>query len=296
MTTGQRGPGPVRTVLVAAVLALGGMAPAPAADAQERPTRWQRRAAPTEAPITVFHSTQAANLPTAETLRGGEWLFEISHRFLPAVSEGADALWGFDGPVYNRLGLAYAATDRVMIGVLRTNLDDNLEFNVKARLAEGGRASVPWMVAVAGGVAVNTEAPVGAEDNEAQAYAQLLVNALFGGRLAVGAAPTLLRNPVLRSTAVETDFALGLHGQLYASEQVSFLAEWIMTPEHDPAADLEHDGATFGIELETGGHFFKILLTNQVRMNPTQFLAGAAAPVAMDEWRVGFNITRLLSF
>ena len=45
----------------------------------------------------IFHSVQSANLPTAETLAEDTWLFEISHRFLPPVSDGASALWGLDG-------------------------------------------------------------------------------------------------------------------------------------------------------------------------------------------------------
>ena len=61
----------------------------------------------------VFHSTQSANLPTTETLRGGNWLFEISHRFSPRISEGVGALWGLDGPVYNRLGLSFAPALRI---------------------------------------------------------------------------------------------------------------------------------------------------------------------------------------
>jgi hypothetical protein len=59
--------------------------------------------------------------------------------------------------------------------------------------------------------------------------------------------------------------------------------------------DLEHDSGTFGIELETGGHFFKVLLTNQARMNPTQFLGGTPFNFEADQWRVAFNITRLLT-
>ena len=31
-------------------------------------------------------------------------------------------------------------------------------------------------------------------------------------------------------------------------------------------------------------------------MNPAQFLAGAAHPFESGEWRLGFNITRLLRF
>ena len=69
--------------------------------------------------------------------------------------------------------------------------------------------------------------------------------------------------------------------------------EWIKSA---PRSDLEFDSGTFGIELETGGHFFKILLTNQPRMNPTQFLGGTPFEFKADEWRVGFNVTRILAF
>jgi hypothetical protein len=282
-----------RSTAVVMMLALGTSSLA----AQESDRRWERRSSPAEVPVTVFHSPQSANLPTAEMLRGGEWLFEISHRFLPAVSDGADALWGFDGPVYNRLGLAYAPSDRLLIGVVRSSLHDNLDLSVKARIAQGGGGGLPWMLAAVGGVAWNTEAPFGADDNEAQAYGQVIVNVLLGERFALGLVPSVLYNPTIAFVPKETDFALGLNGQLYVSDQVSFLAEWIVSPTHpvDPA-ELENDSGSFGIELETGGHFFKILLTNQVRMNPAQHLAGSPFSFEADEWRVGFNITRLLSF
>lgn len=266
-------------------------------EAQERPSTWQRRGAPTEAPVTVFHSPQSANLPTGEMLRGGEWLFEISHRFLPTVSDGADALWGFDGPVYNRLGLAFAPSDRVLIGLVRTNLNDNLDLSAKVRLAEGGRGSTPWMLGLVGGVAFNTDAPVGADDTEMQGYGQAILNVLLGEKLAIGVVPSVLYNPTIQFESKETDLALGLNAQLYVSAGASFLAEWVFTPQHDAVgAELEHDGGTFGIELETGGHFFKVLLTNQVRMNPTQYLAGSPFGFEAGEWRVGFNVTRLLAF
>ena len=66
---------------------------------QERPRRWQRRGDATAIPVTVFHSTQSANLPTAATLAKGELLFEISHRFRPPISSGIGEFWGLDGPV-----------------------------------------------------------------------------------------------------------------------------------------------------------------------------------------------------
>lgn len=277
-----------------AFVALFAVTPMPI-EAQQRPERFQRREQATVPPAAVFHSPQAANLPTAETLSRGEWLFEVSHRFEPPVSRGSDALWGFDGPVFNRLGLAYAASDRLMLGLLRTNLHDNLELNAKVRFWERRSGNGAYMVGAMAGVAWNTEAPTeaGADENEAQAYGQLILNASFGDRFALGIVPTVLRNPVIEAAESETVFVLGGNAQLYLSDQVSLLAEWIKSPSRP---DRRHDSGTFGVELETGGHFFKIVLTNQMRMNPAQFLAGSPFEFESDEWRVGFNITRLLAF
>lgn len=245
--------------------------------------------------IEVFHSTQSANLPTAKTIRGGLWMFEISHRFLPAIREGAEALWGFDGPVNNRLGLAYAPSDQVMIGLLRSNFDDNLEINAKGRFLEGGVANVQYQVGAMAGVAFNFGAVEGAgiESNESQSYGQLIFNAAIGDRFAVGVVPTAFRNPRLEDVEPVSTFALGLYGQYYATRSASFLLEWVMSVE---SVSYPYDGVTFGVELETRGHAFKILVTNQVRMNPTQFLVGTPFDYGSDAWRVGFNITRILSF
>jgi len=270
-----------------------------ALSAQE-PVRWQRRGGATEVPVTVFHSTQSANLPTAETLRKGEMLFEISHRFFPAISDGADALWGLDGPVTNRLGLAYAVTSRAMLGLLRSNFDDNLEVDAKVRLLEGGRDAVPFMVAVMGGVAFNTGLPANEvyEGDETQAYGQLIVNARLGERLALGAVPTLVYNPRIADPDKGSAFVLGLNAQAYFSSMASVFGEWLVSPASadfpDEATPLE-DAITLGLELETGGHFFKLLVTNSTRLNPTQVLQGTPNPFKPHDWRLGFNITRLLS-
>jgi hypothetical protein len=244
----------------------------------------------------VFHSTQSANLPTAVVMPQGSWLFEISHRFGPPVSSGAEDLWGLDGPVFNRLGLSYSASDRVALGVQRTNAQDNLELYAKAGLWSAGEgASTPLEVAAMGGVAWNMDVTPsgGAEDNEMQAYAQLILNGLVGDRLAVGVVPSFLYNPRLLDVDEESAFALGINGQLYATSSLSLLVEWLVSEER---VGQENDSATFGVEIETRGHFFKLILTNQVRLNPTQVLGGTVVDFEPEEWRFGFNIQRLLPF
>lgn len=241
----------------------------------------------------VFHSHQAANLPTAETLPKGSWLFEISHRF--GRISGDDTFWGLDGPVINRLGLTYAPTNSLQFAVQRSNWEDNVELNGKLSVFEGGAESLPVEVAVMGGVAWNTEVfeTEGATDNESQQYAQLILNAMLGGRFAVGVVPTYLRNPRILDTDTDNAFVLGLNGQAYLADWVSILGEWIVS-ESRPGQ--EHDAGTFGVELETRGHYFKLVFTNQARLNPTQNLGGTPSAFEPHEWRLGFNITRLLPF
>lgn len=256
----------------------------------------------------VFHSTQSANLHTAEMLPSGSWLFEISHRFFPPISTGAEGLLGVDGPALIRLGLTYQATDRLSLQLMRTNLDDNVELDAKLGLATMDLEAVTVKLAAAGGVAVNTDVNVVddpsqdqlREDNEVQLYAQLLVNALLGDRIAVGLAPSYLRNPRLLDVESEDALALGVHGQAYLSDAVSLFGEWIVS---ETIPSQAYDSGTFGVEFETRGHFFKLLLTNQTRPNPTQYLGGAPNPFPIDdeaggfnELRLGFNITRLLPF
>ena len=118
-------------------------------------------------------------------------------------------------------------------------------------------------------------------------------NALFGNRLAVGAVPTFLYNVSIPDADEESAFAVGLVGQLYADNALSLFVEWLVSEER---VGQENDAATFGVEIETRGHFFKLMVTNQVLLNQTQFLGGTSVDFTPDEWRLGFNIQRLLPF
>ncbi len=48
----------------------------------------------------------------------------------------------------------------------------------------------------------------------------------------------------------------------------------------------------FGFDIETGGHIFHFLVTNNARINPSQYLVGADRSASDDMWRLGFGIIR----
>lgn len=265
-----------------------------AASGQQSNVEWKRRTPSMETELRAFHSTQSINLPTVETIDKGLFLFEISHRFLPPVSDGFDVLYGFDGPVIMRLGLGYAVTDNAMMTLARSNQDDNVDLQIKYKLFSG-KEGFPVKLAINWGVAWSTDV-IDRERSDGrnfQFYAQFITNLKMGQKSAFGIVPSYLENSIVHSEETERALTLGIYAQYYISKLLSFMAEVNIV---ENGYYFNNDPAAFGIELETGGHFFKIILTNSTALNQSQYLIGTNSPFETDQWRIGFNITRLLHF
>jgi len=256
---------------------------------------WKRSDESVESsPITVFHSPQSINIPTAETIGKGMFEFEISHRFLPPISGGNDDLFGLDGPASIRFALGYGISDRLTATLGRSNRNDNIDLQVKHRVFETEDLPVPVMVAYQLGLGWTTDHPdLESTDNRAfQFYGRLIVNARLGDRFAVGVVPSHVHNSDFFAEMTEYTTTLGLHVQAHLTKSFSLVAEW------DPAIEgyrNYNDPLSFGFELETGGHFFRVFATNSTAVNSSQYLTGAVDPAGWNYMRLGFGITRLLT-
>jgi hypothetical protein len=265
---------------------------------------WQASPEQGHARVGLFHSIMTADFPTAETLEKGDFHYEISHRFHPPIKEGYDANFGFDGPATMRTALSYGLSDRLLLTLGRSNLLDNLDLQVKYRWLQFASARLPGAVALRGGIACNTDvARVRdklAADNF-QYFAQLVYNALLlDGRLGIGIVPSYVYNSTVFSVRRQYTFTLGNYCQYY------FNRTWGLWLEYNPAIsgyqgsigygtkERSHDSLAFGVSIETGGHFFYVFVTNNTRLNPAQYLVGAADDARPDNWRVAFGITRYL--
>jgi hypothetical protein len=263
--------------------------------AQDEASTWKRSGEEYVPPLQLFHSTHGVNLPTAEVMQQGNLEFEVSHRFIPTLGDGAKELWGFDGPANIRLALGYAYSDEGYVTLGRSNVQDNLDLNVKHRLFALRHDVLPLLVAARVGAAWNTDVAgrdAGDADN-LQYYAQLILNTMYAGSFALGVVPTVVENSHISCPERQYSFVMGVHAQYYISQTFNVLAEWIPTVS---GWRTKHNTVAFGIELETGGHFFKIVLTNNDLLNPAQVYAGAANSFDDGDWHIGFNITRLLAF
>lgn len=260
--------------------------------------RWQRGAPKADVGVHVFRSTQSFNLPTVETIQKGNWEFEISHRFLPAISSGRTGLLGLDGPVNMRLAMGYAITDNLIATLARSNYRDNVDLSLKVKALQIKSPVLATVVALQAGVGWNTqvlELPnrSAGDSRNRQYYAQLILNTQLHKSVAFGVVPSYVYNFAILSDDIEHTFVVGLYSQWYLGSLFSVLAEWNFS---EAGFYFPNDAISLGIELGTGGHFFKILVTNSTALNPSQFLPGATTDFSTDQWRLGFNVTRILDF
>lgn len=261
--------------------------------AQEPQINWKREKPVSKPKLLLFHSIHAVNLPTAETLKRGEFEYEISHRFIPTVGT-KNAYFGIDGPANIRTALAYAITNRILINLGRSSLDDNYDLRLKFKAYKLRHRIFPMLFAVRAGAAWNTEV-VGrktAHERNFQYYGQLIWNTMLWKRLGIGLVPSYLYNSHIYCKDTEDSFTLGGYVQFYISAMISVYFE---TNQTVFGYRDEYNSLVVGIELETGGHFFKIFFGNSQSLNPSQYLAGADLK-PLEDWRLGFNITRILTF
>lgn len=266
---------------------------------------WKRTAPETQPDLQLFHSPHSIDLPTATTLQKLDMEFEISHRFIPPTSVGIDGFYGLDGPVNMRIALGLALSNHSIVTLGRSNFNDNIDLTLKYKFFELRSYPLPVLMAVQLGGAWNSNPSYLVIANRDkinlrnfQAFGQVILNSMYKKKFGIGLVPSYLYNTDIRfDNETKDTFRLGINAQYYVGQFWSIMIEYLpYISGYRSLIEQRHNPLSFGIELETGGHFFKIFMTNSRYINSTQYLAGADLPVENNDWRLGFVITRLLRF
>jgi hypothetical protein len=265
-----------------------------AGQAQDQKVKWKRSAV-AELDLQLFHSTEVLHLPTAETLQRGDFQFEISHRFTTPISSGYGELWGFDGSVIMRIGLGYALTDRMMLNLARSNLEGNIDLTYRYKAVQIRNDILPTLLTFQVGAAYNGKAvnQVDHESDKFQYFGSLIANTLYKKKFGLGLVASYLNNSHIYCLDNQYSFTLGGYLQHYLGDTWSLVSEFNSTVS---GWRNKHNAFALGIELETGGHFFKFVIGNSTSLNLAQYLAGAQDSFTSADWHFGFNITRLFRF
>lgn len=253
----------------------------------------------------TFKTTRLINAQTNETVHKRTLDFRVGHRFgnVGKYTEGksaAHSLYGLDASADIRIAFDYGITDKLTVGISRSKVKENLEGLVKYRILEQTSGDkIPVALTFFGNTVftpVNDGLKIYDKTTRRLSYiAQLIVARKFSERVSLVLLPTLLHRNYVFDVEDENDFfSLGAGARIKITKRTSLLADYFYNFSQFRANRTESyfNPLGVGIEIETGGHVFTIMLSNSAPLIENEFL-----PNTTDSWSDGgfkfsFNISR----
>ncbi|WP_281989470.1 DUF5777 family beta-barrel protein [Aquimarina aggregata] len=245
----------------------------------------------------TFKGTRILNGHSVENSKKGGLIFLISHRF-GRINQGVDELFGLDQSNI-RFAFEYGVTEDLMLGLGRSSFDKTYDGFVKYKLLKqsSGKKSFPVTMSLFSSIAYRTLEDFDPANepsfNEKLSYvSQLLIVRKFNSAFSFQITPTFVHR---NFTEIESDphdiFALGFGGRAKLSNRISVNAEYYYTA--NPLESIEaKNSLAFGIDIETGGHVFQIILSNSITMIEKSFITETTGDFFGGDIHFGFNISR----
>lgn len=252
----------------------------------------------TDYTTATFKGTRLVNGQTVETKGKGALEFIFAHRFGP-INGGWYELFGLD-LAYTRLGLEYGLTDRFGLGFGRNAYDKTIDAYARYKLTRqsSGVVNMPFTITAFGIAAVKTspkkeDATYDIQLQDRMSYTgQLLIARKFSSKLSLQLMPSLVhKNTVDRSLENNNQAALGFGGRYKVSRSVALTTEYYYRFDV-PSANPYYNPIGFGIDIETGGHVFQLVMTNSQGLTERAYLTETSDDFFNGGIHLGFNVTR----
>jgi hypothetical protein len=254
--------------------------------------------------FATFKGTRLGNGHTVETKNAGSLEFIFQHRF-GAISGGAYELFGLDQADV-RLGLDYGITDNLSVSISRNSVDKTMDgyFKYKALRQSSGAKNFPVTITALAGMAYKLspeefEEGSGLENVDRLSYTgQLLIARKFTTNFSFQLMPTFIHKNLVEYNEVNDQFALGFGGRIKLTKSVALTGEYYHNfnlPDNDLVEDpfyKRYNSLTFGIDIETGGHVFQLLMTNAIGLTERAFITETRDDFFDGDIHFGFNVTR----
>lgn len=255
--------------------------------------------------VATFKGSRLVNGHTVETRGKGELELIFQHRF-GLLNGGLYELFGLD-QAYVRLGMDYGVSDRLSIGLGRNSVDKTMDSYIKYKVLRQatGSTSSPVTLTILGGLAYKTsprkkEDPNFLATNRMAYVGQLLISRKLTSSFSVQVMPTIIhKNAVEKSVQNNSEVALGFGGRLKVSRSIALTSEFYPRLNAIDNTALAANGLVknfnsvgFGIDIETGGHVFQLIISNTNNLTERAFITETSGSVNEGELHLGFNITR----
>ena len=125
---------------------------------------------------------------------------------------------------------------------------------------------------------------------------QIMIARKFSPGFSLQLTPSYLhRNMVETANDPNDIFAIGAGSRLKLTKRLSINAEYfyLFKPDNDLLSTAIYNPFSLGLDIETGGHVFHIILTNSVGMRENGFLGHTTGSWLNGDIHLGFNISRI---
>lgn len=254
-----------------------------------------------EKPVATaaFKALQIVNMQSTKLAAKGEWYMLVSHRF-GDLKKGTSNFFGFDNAL-TKIGVIYGATNWLSFGASRQTYNKTYELTAKYRLANQVENGFPVTIVGYNTMDINSAlkndaSMPGLKFNNRLAYTtQLLVSRKISDKFSVELAPIFVHKNLYDAILEqENSFLIGAGARYKLTKRLSAnleyaarasMPEGFTSPYHNPLS--------VGLDIETGGHVFQLVVSNSQPMNDVAVFSNATGNWNGGSLYFGFNMYRV---
>lgn len=251
-----------------------------------------------EIEVAAFKGLQICNMQSTKMPVKGEWYFLVSHRF-GDITEGFDNFFGLDNAL-TKIGGIFSVTNWLSLGVSRQTYNKTYELTAKYKLFNQEIDGFPVTIVGYNTMDINSalstnQYPNLIFENRLSYSTQLLISRKFSDSFSLEIDPIYVhKNLYDEIFDQENTFLLGAGARYKLSKRLSLnleyaarlnLPEDINSPYHNPL--------TIGLDIDTGGHIFQLVLSNSQQMNDIAVYTNTTGQWDGGGIYFGFNMYRV---
>ena len=255
----------------------------------------------------AFFGSNVVNLPDGKPMRGGSWEFFVGHRFFQDIKQaGLGGLFGFDSAATVAYGVRAGITDRLNVGVLRTNNFRTISLNSAFQISRQS-ATTPVTLQLRGGVDGKQNFGIYSKNDpdsslfevprQYSPFIQLVTTRTFNDRVSITAIPIFAFNTRDETQQFGRTFgsdhndtvSLGIGTGIRFLPTVSLVGEYVPRLWGYRGEGTDYNSVSIGLQKSTFRHTFTLVFSRQLVLTPAQ-----VAYQGHDKFHIGFNIYRKL--
>lgn len=248
--------------------------------------------------LPAFKALQIGNLQSTKVVSKRDLYLVVAHRF-GYLKNGITDFFGLD-QANTKIQLLYGIKKNLQLGVSRDSYQKTYSGTAKYRLLKQSN-KLPLNVSLYGSIDVNSQLKKsvypGLKQLDRFSYtAQMLAARRFSEKLSLQIAPIFVRHNLqdLNYTKEQThnQVLLGTGGRYKLSNRFSVNFDYVYNFTRNKNS-LYQNPLTIGVDIETGGHVFQLLITNSRASNDSSFLTETLGDWSKGQISFGFNIVRV---